>query len=416
MKKNYIASLIPVLALIVAFELIGPISVFAATTPTLGMASTYGILASTYTNTTAGTTINGDVGFTTGPAVAPNGVHINYGSGAPYATAGADQGIASSALASQPCTFTFGGGAINLSTDTTHGPAGIFTPGVYCSSGAMNVGGPLNLNGNGTYIFRPVGALTSTAGAIVTLNGVCANDVFWTPTQATTLAANTTFAGTVISDAGVTVGANTTWTGRALAFGGTITSDAVTITVPTCSLPQATLHVIKQVVNDNGGTATAAWFNIHVKRSGTDVLGSPVAGAAMPGTSYSLAADTYVVSEDTNVSYTQSFSGDCDLNGSVTLSSGDNKICTITNDDIASIPVPTPTPIPTSIPAFISTPTSTTPTAAFSPATIVAAPPKLPNAGIGPNDESNSQWNILLPIGFSIALFSLYLARKKMLI
>lgn len=223
-----------ILAVSFAFSSAGSIDALAATTPTLGSAATYGILASTYTNTSAGTTVNGDIGFTTGPAVAPLGTHTNYGSGAPYATAGANQGTALANLNSQVCTFTFGGGAINLSTDTTHGAAGVYVPGVYCSSGAMNVGGPLTLNGSGTYIFRSGGALTSTAGAIVTLSGASACDVFWTPIAATTLAANTTFAGTVISNAGVTIGANTTWSGRSLAFGGTVTSDTDTITVPSC--------------------------------------------------------------------------------------------------------------------------------------------------------------------------------------
>ncbi|HAI98799.1 TPA: hypothetical protein DCL30_04685 [Candidatus Peribacteria bacterium] len=203
----------------------------AATTPSLGAAATYGVLASTFTNTSAGTTINGDVGFTTGPAVTPAGAHAHYGSGAPYALAGTDQGIALSSLASQPCTFTFPSGAINLSTDTTHGLLGVYVPGVYCSTGAMNVGGPLILSGNGTYIFRSGGALTSTAGAIVTLIGASACSVFWTPTQATTLAANTTFAGIVMDDAGITVGANTTWTGMALAFGGTVTTDTNFLTI-----------------------------------------------------------------------------------------------------------------------------------------------------------------------------------------
>ena len=193
------------ISLALAFAGFAPGSVHAATTPLLGAAASYGVLASTYTNTAAGTTINGDVGFTTGPAVVPGGAHPNYGSGAPYATAGVDQGNALTALAGEPCTFTFAPGAIDLSTDTTHGPIGVYAPGVYCSTGAMDVGGPLTLNGAGTYIFRPVGALTSTAGAIVTLSGASACDVFWTPSQATTLAANTTFQGTVISDGGITV-------------------------------------------------------------------------------------------------------------------------------------------------------------------------------------------------------------------
>lgn len=313
------------------------IPVFAAATPNMGLATTYAVLASTYTNTVVGTTINGDIGFTTGPAVVPGGAHINYGSGAPYATAGSDQTIALSALASQLCTFTFAPGAINLSTDITHGPAGVYTPGVYCSVGAMDVGGPLTLNGNGTYIFRSVGALTSTAGSVVTLNGASACDVFWTSTEAATLAANTTFVGTVISDAGITIGANTLWVGRALAFGGTVTTDTNTITAPTCASLPATLHIIKNVINNNGGLATAPLFNLHVKLAGVDVVGSPAVGAAIPGTTYSLSAGTYKISEDVNIGYTQSFSGDCDATGNITLAAGDDKTCTITNDDIAPL-------------------------------------------------------------------------------
>lgn len=206
----------------------------AATTPSLNAADTYAILSNKYTNTVIGSTITGDIGFTTGPALAPGGVQMNYGAGAPYATAGIDQGNALTALSVQPCTFTFAPGAIDLSTDITHGPVSVYTPGVYCSTGAMTISGPLTLNGSGTYIFRAVGALSTAAGAVVTLAGASACDVFWTPTAATTLAANTSFEGTVIANAGITVGANTTWNGRALAFGGTVTTDTDTITAPLC--------------------------------------------------------------------------------------------------------------------------------------------------------------------------------------
>lgn len=320
---------------LLALGLVGPIVAFAATTPPLGTAATYGVLSSTYTDTSAATTITGDVGFTTPPATAPAGVHANYGSGAPYATAGIDQGAALSALSSQACTFTFAPGAINLSTDTTHGPIGVYTPGVYCSAGAMNVGGPLTLSGGGTYIFRPVGALTSTAGAVVTLAGASSCDVFWTPSAATTLAANTTFVGTVIDNAGITVGANTTWTGRALAFGGTVTTATDTINVPSCAPSTAILRVEKSVV---GGVAIPSSFSISVKNGGVDVSGSPAAGAVTPGTSYTLTAGTYVISETANPSYTTVFGGDCAANGSVSLVAGDNKLCTVVNTDNSVLP------------------------------------------------------------------------------
>ena len=296
MKKYYFNSLAIVAMASVVFSLMAPMGAFAATTPSLGAAATYGVLASTYTNTSVAT-INGDVGFTTGPAVVPLGVHTNYGSGAPYATAGVDQGTALASLNSQTCTFTYGGGAINLSTDTTHGPIGVYAPGVYCSSGAMNIGGPLTLSGSGTYIFRPGGALTSTTGSIITLTGASACDVFWTPVAATTLAANTTFFGSVIKpvSSAITVLANTTWTGRALAFGGTVTTDTDTITVPTCTPAAAALHLRKTVTNSNGGTAlNTAWA---LTATGTGGSPTNLAGTTPVDSGASFAADTYTLAE-----------------------------------------------------------------------------------------------------------------------
>ncbi|MEJ0021751.1 MAG: immunoglobulin-like domain-containing protein [Candidatus Doudnabacteria bacterium] len=111
----------------------------------------------------------------------------------------------------------------------------------------------------------------------------------------------------------------------------------------------ATLHVIKLVVNSSDSTAVASDFNIHVKNADVDVPGSPAVGAATPGTSYSLSPGTVVISEDANIAYVQSFSGDCDSTGNITLSVGDDKTCTITNTNI-SVPVPTPIPEPTPTP------------------------------------------------------------------
>ena len=292
-----------------------------------------------------GTTVNGDVGFTTGPAVAPAGTHPNYGSGAPYAAAGTDQGVALSALASQPCTFTFAPGAINLSTDTTHGPIGVYTPGVYCSTGAMDIGGALSLSGAGTYIFRPVGALTSTAGSIVSVvNGASACDVFWTPSSTTTLAATTTFLGNVISNSGITVGSTVNWTGRALAFGGTVTTDVDTISVPVCAAGyisggtsnEGTINVVKTVINDNGGTKTASDFEMFVN-----------GGLVKSGITYRFSSGLnggYLVTETSDPKYTRTFSGDCDSTGRIFLNSGESKFCIIINDDIGT-PVAAP-PVP----------------------------------------------------------------------
>jgi hypothetical protein len=93
-------------------------------------------------------------------------------------------------------------------------------------------------------------------------------------------------------------------------------------------------------------------------------------------------------------------------NGAVTLDT------TSVNRPICATPVVTPTPIPvlspTSTPglAFVA-PTPTPP-----PLTLVTAP-KFPNTGIPPDNKSSSPWNIIIPAGILIVLFSFYLARKK---
>lgn len=230
-----------VVFLVIVFAFISPnatTSVYAATTPNLGQAESFGILSSSYVNTVIGTVINGDLGYTTGPAVAPTVNGTTHVANSTYNQAGIDQNSALSALASQPCTFTFAPGAVDLATDTTHGQIGVYTPGVYCTSAnsAASIGtGGITLSGSGTFIFRINGALTTVANSSVTLaGGASACDVFWTPTAATTLGANSSFAGTVIDPSGITIGSTVVWSGRALGFGGTVSTTTDTIVAPSC--------------------------------------------------------------------------------------------------------------------------------------------------------------------------------------
>ena len=51
------------------------------------------------------------------------------------------------------------------------------------------------------------------------------------------------------------------------------------------------------------------------------------------GVALSLSPAEYTVSENTDPNYTQTFSGDCDMDGLVILASGDAKSCTITNEE-----------------------------------------------------------------------------------
>jgi len=238
MKKLFLTGGLP--AAILAVFVASPTAAWAATSPNLGMAGSFAILSSTYTNAAPGTTLNGDLGYTTPPAVAAtvSGTIFSPPS-SKYSTAGIDQGSALSNLNSQACTFTFPPGAVDLATDTTHGTLGIYAPGVYCTaaSSAASIGAAgITLTGSGTFIFRVQGALTTVANSAVrTASGASACNVFWTPIAATTLGANSTFVGTDIDASGITIGNVITWTGQALAFGGTVSTSRDTITVGTCA-------------------------------------------------------------------------------------------------------------------------------------------------------------------------------------
>jgi len=85
----------------------------------------------------------------------------------------------------------------------------------------------------------------------------------------------------------------------------------------------AKLTVNNVVVNDDGGTKTANDFALTVG-------GLPVQN----GVATELAAGTYRVSETPDAGYAPSYSGDCDMQGNVTVTFGVMASCTITNHDI----------------------------------------------------------------------------------
>ena len=92
--------------------------------------------------------------------------------------------------------------------------------------------------------------------------------------------------------------------------------------------PSATLHVVKTVINDDGGTAVASDFTIEV--AGTNVSNPSFAGSET-GVDVTLDAGSYSITETGLSGYLQSGSGNC----SGTIAAGETKTCTITNNDIA---------------------------------------------------------------------------------
>lgn len=89
----------------------------------------------------------------------------------------------------------------------------------------------------------------------------------------------------------------------------------------------ASLTVIKHVINDNGGTAAAGDFTMNV--TGTNVSDSSFLGVESPGTTVTLNAGSFSVDEGAFSGYTKTIGSNC----SGTIANGENKTCTITNDD-----------------------------------------------------------------------------------
>src|SRR5204863_79483 len=121
----------------------------------------------------------------------------------------------------------------------------------------------------------------------------------------------------------------------ASAWGGDCAADG-TITMAlgdnkTCTIsnddkaPKLTL--VKTVINDNGGTKQVSDFPLFVN-------GSPVTSGVATTLSVNV---LYTATETSDPGYTASaWGGDCSANGTITLALGDNKTCTITNDDKAA--------------------------------------------------------------------------------
>jgi CSLREA domain-containing protein len=93
-----------------------------------------------------------------------------------------------------------------------------------------------------------------------------------------------------------------------------------------------TLRVVGAVINDALGPLTVGQMVVHVRENGADIKGSPAAGVATPGRTYTLVAgSSYTVDANAVNAYTLSYSGDC----TVTLAEGDIKTCTVTANDVA---------------------------------------------------------------------------------
>ena len=215
----------------------------AAITPTvqLGAATPFAVLAhSTITNTGTGTTVSGDVGLSPGTTIAafPPGQIIDGTKHDNDAVAGNAQSALTAAYLDAAGRTPFTAVSATLAGQTL--PAG-----VYKASSSLGLVGTVTLNGHGdptaVFIFQVGSTLTTHSSSTVALVGTAqACNVFWQVTSSATLGTTSTFVGTVMALASVTLTSGVHVAGRVLARTGAVTLLTDVITKPACTTPLAT--------------------------------------------------------------------------------------------------------------------------------------------------------------------------------
>jgi hypothetical protein len=206
----------------------------------LGAACRFGILAGSTVTNVAGTatTVSGDVGVSPGTAIT--------GFGSPASITGAFHSNDSIAMTAQGDLTTAYNNAAGAAGGAVLAPdiGGLtLPPGVYKTTSAqpsLGITGILTLDGKGDpnaiWIFQIVSTLTTAAtnSQVVLINGASAHNVLWQVGSSATLGTTTTFAGTIMAQASITITTGATLNGRALARTGAVTLDTNTVIVPTC--------------------------------------------------------------------------------------------------------------------------------------------------------------------------------------
>ncbi|MFZ0956609.1 MAG: ice-binding family protein [Candidatus Sulfotelmatobacter sp.] len=200
----------------------------------LGTACMFGILAATPAVANSGpTNVTGDIGIY--PAASITGFPPGTLTGAEYA----GDAVAATAQGDLTTAYDYAAGATGGAVLPADIGGETLAPGVYkttSSQPSLGITGNLTLSGNGVYIFQIVSTLTTAANNsdVILSGGATAQDVFWQVGSSATLGTTTTFAGTIMAQASVSLDTGATLNGRALARTGAVTLLSNPVNVPPC--------------------------------------------------------------------------------------------------------------------------------------------------------------------------------------
>jgi len=200
-------------------------------TLSLGGAAGFAVLAGSTITNTGSTTINGDLGLSPGTSV------VGFPPGILTGTQHVNDATVNQAKLDITAAFNDLAGRTSPEVVAIAGNIGGLTlyPGLYNSASSIAVSsGDLILDGQGNanaiFVFQAGSTLVTTTGRKVILqNGAQASNVFWQVGSSATLGTNSTFVGTIIAKASITLTSGATLNGRAFAQVAAVTMDNNTI-------------------------------------------------------------------------------------------------------------------------------------------------------------------------------------------
>src|SRR5579864_7449140 len=234
-----------------SFVALGGIVSQGATSPSLGTAASYAVLAGSTVTNTGASRIVGNLGVSPGssctgfqsPCLTPHsGIvagTINLAN-APALQAKKDLTTAYNSLASQTCNTALTGMDLGGKTLVAN---------VYCFTSSAQLTGKLTLNAQGNpnavWIFQIGSTLTtaSTSSVVVTNGGNPCN-IYWQVGSSATLGTNTRFRGNVLALTSITVNTGTSIIGRALARNGAVSMDTDKIGFRACGTVVTTTIIV----------------------------------------------------------------------------------------------------------------------------------------------------------------------------
>lgn len=167
------------------------------------------------------------------------------------------------------------------------------TPGLYKSSGTLNITGNLTLDAQGdpnaVFIFQVATVLT-TAGAsqVILSGGAAAANIFWQVGTSAAIGTTTHFKGTIMADQSISFATGATLDGRALARIGAVTLDSNRITNPSLlpapqwfgAISRAPSGVVSMVITNTPALQLTWQFSSNLINWTTIVAASPTTSPA----------------------------------------------------------------------------------------------------------------------------------------